>query len=312
MYYPNNSGKIALQKKRSRKPLLRILIVACVCAVSAIFIFALPAYHYGQAENALRDGDYAKAEKEFLAAGNFMNAPERVENAIRSLEIVERGKCEFGEWRGEPIEWRVLDVEDDRALLVSKEVLALRQYEGADETRRRGDSWIYDKSIPTVAVTDVHEWLRDVFLEEAFSESEQRSILLTPISYFDEENYIYQDRWDTELKLFLLSVDEVKRYFNNYYKDRWAMIMVTKEDVDTMIKIDEDTGPLEVYWNREVNATRIKSYLNKKIPVLWLLRTPGSKATHVSGVNQDGIIFEDGTVGFSAQGIRPAMYVSLR
>ena len=306
-------AQIAPEKKRSRMPLFLGLIIVCICAVAAVIFLDSPAYHYMRAENGLRDGDYGKAETEFKDAGDYKDAPARVENVIRSQKIIKLGRCEFGKWRGEPVTWRVLDVEDDRALLISENVVASRPYDGQpDEFRGVGPRWFYEKSEPTVAVTDVHEWLRDVFLDVAFSESEQRSILLSTISYFDEEeDLIYQDEWDTEFKLFLLSAGEAYEYFEDD-ADRLAMLKMAAEDVDILLRIREFASGFGQYWDYEEEAKGLKTLLGQWIFETWLLRTPGVNAAHITCVYSDGSVDEESPISSCGIGIRPAMYISLK
>lgn len=68
----------------------------------------------------------------------------------------------------EPIKWKVLQMEDDRILLLSEYVLDYR----ALDTSAREDNYDWN-----IAQSDLYEWLNGEFLEHSFSEKEQTLIM---------------------------------------------------------------------------------------------------------------------------------------
>ena len=286
------------------------IVAICVCAVFATIFFALPAYHYRQAEDALNDGDYRKAAAEFDAAGDYRDASIREVNARRSLEIVDDKSCEFGEWRGMPVKWRVLSVEDGRALLISEDILAVRQYDGLDEYNNPDGPSDWENAEVTWADSDIRAWLNDDFLNEIFSMEEQKSILLSEIPNPDNMEYGTPGGKKTEDKLFLLSTDEATKYFKDY-EDRIAEFMMEQADLEYELKVygeyyDIDQDNLDDYER----YTRDK-YLNQKQEFLWWLRSPGNSGYHAAFVHDYGYIYD---IDFNVRtflGVRPALYIDL-
>lgn len=80
----------------------------------------------------------------------------------------------------EPIEWIVLDVRPDRILLLSQYALDGERY----HYRKESVSW---------DTCSVRDWLNTTFYEEAFTRSEQRSILSSGTSIYDDYVFLLSD-----------------------------------------------------------------------------------------------------------------------
>lgn len=93
----------------------------------------------------------------------------------------------------EPIEWKVLAVEDGKALLVSKYVLDWKQYNESGEKT----NW---------SNCSLRTWLNKDFYNEAFTQEEINRIADTTITSDGEE---------TVDLVFLLNKTEMETYFNN-------------------------------------------------------------------------------------------------
>lgn len=104
-------------------------IVACVLVVIFVFATIIPASHYNSGMTALGNGDYVKAVTEFAAAGTYKDASDKITVAERDQKIANRESFTMGEWNGKPIEWKVLDVTDGKALIISNDILTIRQYD---------------------------------------------------------------------------------------------------------------------------------------------------------------------------------------
>ena len=129
----------------------------------------------------------------------------------------------FGEWNGKPITWRVLEVKADRALLISEDVLTLRQYHGKGRLYEF-NGWVG---------SDIQAWLNNGFLHKAFFGNEEKSILST---YIPDIPSIIKN------KVFLLSIDEAEWYFKDN-EDRVAL-MATKN------------SPAMLWWLRSPGVDR--------------------------------------------------------
>lgn len=106
----------------------------------------------------------------------------------------------------EAIEWLVLDNSEDKILLLSKHALDCQPYnKNFEET-----SW---------EKCSLRFWLNNEFLNQAFSEDEKSQIVLSNILADKNPEYDTNQGIDTQDKIFLLSVLESQKYFNND-KDR--------------------------------------------------------------------------------------------
>lgn len=108
----------------------------------------------------------------------------------------------FGSWHQDsdaqdstPIQWRVLEVQDDRALLISDKALDARPY----DLYRVDATW--DQCT-------LRAWLNTELLNEAFTSDEQKAILVTTVDNGTECP-------PTEDKLFLLNYSEGNLYLSS-------------------------------------------------------------------------------------------------
>ena len=99
-----------------------------------------------------------------------------------------------------PIEWLVLEVQEDKALLISRYGLDGQRYH--DEDARV--SW---------EKCSMRAWLNGTFLDTAFTPAEQEEILTVDIDNSQEQSAIKGN--DTQDKLFLLSIPEVNKLFGD-------------------------------------------------------------------------------------------------
>ena len=117
-----------------------------------------------------------------------------------SYESVLFGSYEQGNGKT-PIEWFVLEEQDDRVLLISRYALDTQQYHGAAGS-------------VTWETCDLRTWLNTTFLNAAFSPEERVAILETEVDN-SQGNPIFQIDGgnDTQDLVFLLSREEVEQYF---------------------------------------------------------------------------------------------------
>lgn len=127
-------------------------------------------------------------------------------NAIQNIEvgsIIKFGSYpQNSKYKKEPIEWRVLAVKDDKALIISQYALDCKQYnEQSDFT-----SW---------EECTLRKWLNNDFLNSAFDSTEQNLICLSTVMTDKNQMYSTNQSYDTEDKVFLLSTEEAEQYFKN-------------------------------------------------------------------------------------------------
>lgn len=110
------------------------------------------------------------------------------------------GSCTQNSSAKEPIEWQVLDVKGNEALLVSRYALDCRPYHHNDTDT-------------TWENCDLRKWLNDDFLKASFTAEEQERILLSEVLNDDNRKYGTPGGNATRDRVFCLSLAEAERYF---------------------------------------------------------------------------------------------------
>ena len=183
------------------------------------------------------------------------------------------GDCyTFGKWGGEDIEWRVLDVKEGKALLITERAIDSRQYNE-------------EKCDVTWQDCTLRSWLNGEFLGGAFSGSERGRISETSAENKGNAEYGTKGGPDTEDRVFCLSIDEVGSYFANDGDRICFPTRCAKEDG---------------VWTDDDGVCR------------WWLRSPGNFQDSAAYVNVVGCVNESGCVVRSvSNGVRPALWLKL-
>ena len=246
-------------------------------------------------ENKRKNVDMRK--KQMLSAQANMLALqktyERERSEIRSFDDIIKGKrkdallmeaeklkhsvgdtIEFGCWPNDKkIGWTIIASEGDNILLLSTQVIDANKFHDKYEDTTWAGSYI-------------RKFLNEEFYQKAFTEQEKRRILLRPVKAYKNPLYPTDPGEDTEDKIFLLSVKEVRDYLEE--KDL-VMAEPTPFAVSSGVEKDSKTGGC--YW--------------------WL-RTPGNAGCNVARVSGVGIILEHGFFASdNHNGIRPAMWITI-
>ena len=175
--------------------------------------------------------------------------------------------------------WLVLEVNDNKVLLISKDVLEERRY--------------HDGGTVTWADSEIRQYLNGQFLE-SFTAAERNKIEETRIRNADNPWYGTPGGRNTTDHIFLLSLDEVVRYFG-------------------------DSGQLENPVNRfwlddQFNDARIARSTGGRAS-WWWLRSPGGIGRNAVIVSCDGALRIDGLhvyICFSVAGVRPVLLLNLQ
>lgn len=129
-----------------------------------------------------------------------------------------------------PIEWIVLDSQEDRMLLLSKYTLDAKPFHEVED-------WNV-----TWAECTLRNWLNEEFFNSAFSEEERARILSVTNATADAP--------DTQDSVFLLSLDEL----NTYFPDEESRIAeATEYAVAQGGRVSRETG--KTYWWLRTKAT---------------------------------------------------------
>ena len=107
------------------------------------------------------------------------------------------------------LDWRVLDVKDNRALIITKDLIEQRQYNdaGEEEGAGAGDNVTWE-------TCTLRKYLNGEFYEK-FTKEEQKHIAETEIQNPNNMWYDTNGGNDTTDKIFLLSLQEVDKYFGD-------------------------------------------------------------------------------------------------
>lgn len=187
-------------------------------------------------------------------------------------------------------DWRVLDVQNKRALIISEYIIEHRPYH---------DAYVDI----TWADCSLRKYLNHDFYGE-FSESDQAKIISVTNKNLDNQWYGTNGGSDTADSIFLLSIEEATC---KYFGDSSALLYSPKKN--------------KRYWferKDENNSKRTAS--TKKGIWWWWLRSPGRVGVKAAYVHGDGNIGIQGnnilkgniSDGRCTGGVRPALWLRLQ
>ncbi|MBE5766915.1 MAG: hypothetical protein E7335_07115 [Clostridiales bacterium] len=195
----------------------------------------------------------------------------------------------------EPIEWRVLEVKDGKALVVSLYALELMQYHGIIAA---------DESV-TWETWDIRAWLNGEFMEAAFTAAEKLRIpdVTVRAQWHRYSNATLGNH--TQDHIFLLSLTEIEEY--------WPQ-KGSRKCSPTAYAI----ANYEIRNGEEWPDTEVGYKAGDKGNCNWWVRTPGEFDGSASWINRNGTIaflnyqnlLQLDTRNFD-YGIRPAMWIDL-
>ncbi len=168
----------------------------------------------------------------------------------------------------DPIEWDVLEKNGDKVLLISSYSL---------------ENKIFDTFSGRWGSSSLHYWLVTDFIEKAFSNEERAKILTRTATVGKNPKYNFENKGDCyEDKVFLLNIDEAKKYFKN--------------DLDRVCRLTPNASP---GFGRSDDG--------------WWLCSPGKHDRQVAYVTEKGEIDYEGLEAseYGYCGVRPAIWVSL-
>ena len=188
-------------------------------------------------------------------------------------------EVKFGQYAGAEVAWLVLEKHEDKTLLVSKRILEFVTYDYRSEDK----AW--DKS-------DIRAWLNGTFLA-SFTPEQQEVILTSLVPSSTNSRYGTSGGDDTNDKVFLLSEQEVRKYFP--YEETAA----AKATAGAYARSVKDPAISDPNGNNSFGNT---SY--------WWLRTRGMYNYQAEYVDYLGYVHREGmTQNNAICGVRPAMWV---
>lgn len=205
----------------------------------------------------------------------------------------------------EPIEWKILDIQDGTALLVSKYVLDVVPYNDAD-----GDA--------TWENCSLRNWMNNDFYNTAFSSYEKTGILASDLVNEDNSYYLTEGGNDTSDNIFCLSFGEIENYYVLERTSETALDAYSSELIVPPTPYSENKK-LTTWSIVPDDYTFPRAYVVENMDKPgsnWWLRTPSMSNSSACTVGYGGSAgYEDGYRGFPMKmnnvGICPAMRVDL-
>ena len=177
-----------------------------------------------------------------------------------------------------PIEWRVLAVEGNKALIISEKGLDCKPY----NTSYACVTW---------KTCSLRSWLNETFLNSAFTTAEQSKIKSTTVSAGKNPRYGTSAGNATRDKVFLLSITEANKYFTT----------------------DEARKCVPTAYAKANGAYTISDYTKDgESTCWWWLRSPGYLQYSAASVYLGGSVGYGGDDVVDVDGcVRPALWITL-
>ena len=176
----------------------------------------------------------------------------------------------------EDLAWKVLEVENGYALLVSEYIIDARAFD-ADGVIQWENS-------------DLRAWLNDEFYKEAFSAEEQALIAQFEIENSDNADFSTDGGHDTEDRVFLLSQEDIDDYFDGVELTASA----TPYTKEKGIASSSTTG--DIYWTRSPGCMDIST----------------SEPGYVATVSNTGNLYMYGNDStYTNIGVRPVIWIKI-
>lgn len=250
--------------------------------------------NYQDAMKSISRGEFEEAYK-LLTDADYPDSAEIINNIFPSYKKILISKCKIGEtvcfgrypqldaqlFKNDIIEWRVLDIKNNKALLIS-------EYAHIPDNDVDVNAFWFNEDPHFSDKYDVKTWLNEVFINDAFLPIEQNIIDTVSVEGEKHTENGETQSFVTDVKLFLLSDKEAMQYFEN---DKERKVRGTAY-ADKKCGVYKEYDPYQ--WN-------------------WLLRT------HTTEFFLDDCVAPDGTIASaslwknnSVFGIRPAMWINLK
>lgn len=180
----------------------------------------------------------------------------------------------------EPIEWRVLEVSDGSALLISRYNLEVMSY----HTTSAVGHLTWDRS-------NLRVYLNGYFYQNAFSESERHSIITSSVPSSSNPVFETDGGQDTEDNVFILSLEEAQLYFDS----------------------DSDRLAFNTEYSNNNNENMFGLLVDS--PAGWWLRTPRDGGDNTCLITENGAVYNlefDGHIDDFDCGVRPVIRVAVQ
>ena len=273
-------------KARRKKLLTAFLVISAFFAMVTLTVTVIiPSVKYNNAVKAVEEQRYEDAYLTFKSLYKFKDSQVKATDLLKAHpniaqvgDIIYFGTYEqdnnFSNGK-EEIEWRVLEKDENgRMLVVSKYALDCRNYHSSVKQITWEDS-------------DIRSWLNNDFYSNVFSSSEKSAVKTVTNENTGNSDFNVNGGNKTSDKIFILSIDEAKRYLPN--------------NIDRMCQATKYA---------ESKGTELDSLTHN---CRWWLRSPGSTLYSAASVKIDGFILNMGTpVSVDKAFVRPAVWIEIK
>lgn len=213
--------KEKIKRKEAERNKRRLILVSTIICAVFIFIFILntiiiPNHKYNDAISLIESENYIEAYDMLISLDGYKDSVEKASSIYEKVKIEKIKSAKVGDYLffgayeqdnniangNEEIEWLVLEIKDNSALLISKYVLDFMAYNTYSST-----SW--EKCL-------LRKWLNSDFISKSFSEEEYAMIPTVMVLNDKNPGFNKTNQGNvTEDKVFLLSITEIDKYFNS-------------------------------------------------------------------------------------------------
>ena len=293
--------RIAAEKAaKKRKKAFAIgtpIVAACIAFLIVLTTVIIPNSKYNAAVALMNNKKYDEAITAFEAMDGYKDSENQLENCyigkygeekwnkIKNIKVGDT--YTFGAYEQdnstsngkEAIEWTVLDKDGMSLLLISKQALDCQQY----NTSYTDVTW---------ESCSLRKWMNGTFLNKAFNAEEQAQIQNTTVSADKNPEYNTNPGNATTDKVFLLSINEVEKYFNSDEARKCAPTAYAKaQGAYTSDSYKTASGAATCWW--------------------WL-RSPGFTQSCAALVYIGGSVLCNGYGVLNAHdAVRPALWINL-
>lgn len=281
--------RIAAEKAaKKRKKVIAIttpIVIACVAFLIVLTTVIIPSGKYNSAMELYNAQKYEDAYKAF----NSLNYKDSADKAAECLFLKQKAglanvkagsTIKFGFYEQdnntsngkEEIEWKVLAVEGNEALIISQYALDCQKYNSTytDTTWEK---------------CTLRTWLNGTFYNAAFGADHQKMIASSTVTADKNPSYSTSPGNNTTDKVFLLSITEVNKYFSS----------------DSARQCQ---GTAYCYAQGAFKASNGNCW--------WWLRSPGFDSYYAAFVIIFGSVYYHGyRVNSSSDAVRPALWIDL-
>ena len=280
--------RIAAEKAaKKRKKIIAIttpIVVAYIAFLIVLTTVIIPSGKYNSAMELYNAQKYEDAYKAF----NSLNYKDSADKAAECLFLKQKAgltnvnvgsTIKFGFYEQdnntsngkEEIEWKVLAVDGNKALVISQYALDCQKYNSTytDTTWEK---------------CSLRTWLNGTFYNAAFGSDYQKMIASSTVTADKNPSYSTSPGNNTTDKVFLLSITEVYKYFSSE-------------------SARQCQGTAYCYAQGAYKASNGNCW--------WWLRSPGIDSISAAGVDDDGSVDDVGYVRNDIGAVRPALWINL-